>query len=41
MPKETDPAVIVERFRQEIQVSQRGERRIKAHRFKELSATGY
>lgn len=36
MPKETDPAVIVERFRQEIQVSQRGERRIKAHRFKEL-----
>jgi hypothetical protein len=36
MPKETDPVAIVERFRQEIQVSQRGERRIKAHRFKEL-----
>jgi hypothetical protein len=36
MPKETDPGVIIERFRQEIQVSQRGERRIKAHRFKEL-----
>ena len=36
MPKETDPAEIVERFRQEIKVSPRGERRIKAHRFKEL-----
>jgi hypothetical protein len=36
MPKESDPAVIVERFRQEILVSPRGERRIKAHRFKEL-----
>lgn len=36
MPKETDPAEIIERFRREIQVSQRGERRIKAHRFKEL-----
>lgn len=36
MPKETDPAEIVERFRQEIKVSPRGERRIKAHRFKQL-----
>jgi hypothetical protein len=36
MSKEIDPAAIVERFRQEILVSSRGERRIRAHRFKEL-----
>lgn len=36
MPKETDPKVIIERFREEIRVSPRGERRIKGHRFKEL-----
>lgn len=36
MPKDKDPAEIVETIRQSIKVSQRGERRIRAHRFKEL-----
>jgi len=34
--KEKDPAEVVETIRQSIRVSQRGERRVRAHRFKEL-----
>ena len=36
MPKDKDPAEVVETIRQSIKVSQRGERRLRAHRFKEL-----
>ena len=36
MPKDKDPAEVVETIRQSIKVSQRGERRVRAHRFKEL-----
>jgi hypothetical protein len=36
MPKNRDPAEVVETIRQSIKVSQRGERRVKAHRFKDL-----
>ena len=39
MPKEKDPAEVVETLRQSIKVSQRGERHVRAHRFKELSVT--
>jgi hypothetical protein len=36
MAKEKDPAEIIETIAQSIRVSQRGARRVKAHRFKEL-----
>lgn len=36
MPKDKDPAEVVETIRQSIKVSQRGERHVRAHRFKEL-----
>jgi hypothetical protein len=36
MPRDKDPAEVVETIRQSIKVSQRGSRRVRAHRFKEL-----
>lgn len=36
MAKDKDPAEVVETIRRSIRVSQRGERRVRAHRFKEL-----
>jgi hypothetical protein len=36
MAKETDPAEVVENIRASIEVSQRGSRRVRAHRFREL-----
>ena len=36
MAKEKDPAEIIETIAQSIRVSQRGARRVRAHRFKEL-----
>lgn len=36
MPSDKDPAEVVETIRQSIKVSQRGSRRVRAHRFKEL-----
>ena len=36
MGKEKDPAEVVETIARSIQVSQRGARRVRAHRFKEL-----
>ena len=36
MAREKDPAEIVETIAQSIRVSQRGARKVKAHRFKEL-----
>ena len=36
MAKEKDPAEVIETIAQSIRVSQRGARRVRAHRFKEL-----
>jgi len=36
MPRDKDPAEVIETIRQSIKASQRGERRVRAHRFKEL-----
>jgi len=36
MPRDKDPAEVIETICQSIKVSQRGERRVRAHRFKEL-----
>jgi hypothetical protein len=36
MPKDKDPTQVIESLRQEIKVSQRGERRLKLHNFKDL-----
>jgi hypothetical protein len=36
MPRDKDPAEVVKTIRESIKVSQRGERRVRAHRFKEL-----
>ena len=36
MAREKDPAEVIETIARSIQVSQRGARRVRAHRFKEL-----